>query len=207
MEEDGGGAEGPPLYRGRGRPRQGGAGLSIGGPDVAARSPGVSDRHRRRLCRDPVDPRQYRREPVPLPAAAYNGAGSTAILYRLVGVSDPAGCDCDRLRCDQRRIQSPHSEPGAGAADLPRRSSPREIPRRAGGARDRPVLAVAVDDRSRAVAPPFAAPYRRNCAHAGGSRRDDRLWRGLAGRGPSSFHAVPPPPPPVRPPLARTAAA
>ena len=36
----------------------------------AARSAGVPDRDRRRLCRDPLDPRDDRREPVPVPAPA-----------------------------------------------------------------------------------------------------------------------------------------
>src|SRR5437868_4736116 len=104
---------------------------------------------------------------------------------------DPAGRDSDRLRFDQRGIQPPHLEPGIGAADLPRRPLAGQISRRAGGAHDRPVLAVALDDRSRAVAPRFAAEYRRNGAHAGVSRRDDCVWRGLAGCGLSLFRGFP----------------
>src|SRR5204863_344660 len=83
-------ADGTAVYRGRGGPCEGSGGLSFRRPDVAARGAGVFDRDCGRLCRDPVDPRQYRRKPVFVPAAIDDGAGSAPVVHRTAWISDPA---------------------------------------------------------------------------------------------------------------------
>ena len=58
------------LDRARRGRRQGDRRPPVERPHAHSRSAGIPDRDRRRLCRDPVDPRDDRREPVPVPAAS-----------------------------------------------------------------------------------------------------------------------------------------
>src|SRR5438132_663830 len=79
------------LDRARRRRRQGDRGPSVERPDAHPRSAGVPDCDRRRLCRDPLDPRDDRRKPVPLSAPPDLFAGAAAVVYRAARVPHSAG--------------------------------------------------------------------------------------------------------------------
>ena len=126
--------------------------------------------------------------------------GAAAVVRRLSRLPHSDRRHRARLRQRQQRVQPPHDEPPAGAADLSRRAAVRKVPRRPGDAGDHADGAVAVRHRPRRAAarpaaerrggvcaaspscwrrsPTAASGWRwRCCSRSCSARRRRRRWR------------------------------